>query len=407
MNSVYARFKKILSAQQELLPMGYIELDPAVANRWIQEVQHIKQLIKALPRLLTLKDSEISDFYHLSPILKDVFIKATTSMDSCYRPDCIITAEGLKILEFNIDPGAMMVQTGSGPRDLLISYLKAIKSNEKDIKSAQESFLADSNFRHYLSKLVLNKKILLWDIPRSGAGAKLRDELAAALSQHGITVHFISGDEILNFTKSNDHIVFRMFSYPHLSLSEDMKNIYNMSLPFDFEHIGVKNLIYDSKINFAHMWNPEISKYFSNHDIELIKTYIPETYILDKSLDAHKLKLISDNPNDWVIKIINGFQGNNVFLGSEMAISEWHALLETEYQSGSYIVQRSIKPKSFSVKLTNGAQVNEWNGRHLLNLFFVNEIFSGFVFRFNNGMSAKIGAVNLRDTFALPVWIRS
>lgn len=403
MAGIYSRIKKMVAAESPTWPLGYFDISESLISEWANDILQIKKIIKDLPNVLGITDIQSS--YHLTPELYEAYLTINQSLDVCFRPDCILTDDGLKIIEFNIDSGSMMVQTGVPPREILLTYLQLAKGSTNDLEQVKKSYFAEKAWTNFLAQEAAGTSIYLWDVPRKKEDLKLRQEIENVFSKVGVEAIFISGEDILESIK-NEHVkIFRMFSYPHLQSNYSMRSIFRELEDGNRNLLGVRNMVFDSKINFAFLWSSEVNEGLQEFQKNLIRKYIPETYVLSNKMDSKIRDDVFKNKDQWVLKAINSFQGKDVYLGKDIVPVEWVNLLKIHQLSGGYIVQKLQQPKQFKIRWL-GLDSQTVNGAHLLNLFYVNDVFAGSVVRVTRGMVSKIGAVDNNQIYTLPLWIK-
>lgn len=400
----YRRIKKIIAPSAPSWPLGYFEVSDDIMAGWAKDLLQIKKMIVSLPDIVNITDFKSK--YQLTTELYEAFLTVNQSLDTCFRPDCILTDEGLKVLEFNIDPGAMMVQSGVPPREALLAYMQFMKKNVEELDVLRKSYCADKEWADFLRAKSNGAKILLWDIPRGSENLGIRKEIQTVLLQAGVSTDFISGMEVSDFINSDSYKVFRMFSYPHLQSNSIIRSIFS-SLTGDQKHfLGVRNLIFDSKINFAFLWSAEVQMRLNDAQKILVKKYVPETYLLNQKTYSDEFEKKLKNKDMWVLKAINSFQGQGVHIGKELMLADWLNLLSEKAHSGLYVIQKMQQMREFGIYwLGVGSEMPTVCESHLLNLFFVNDKFVGSSCRVNSSRALKVGAVDNTQTYALPVLI--
>lgn len=402
MSEFYGRFKKIIAPSSVSWPLGYFEVSKELMSEWTKDILQIQKLIKKLPEILNVTDFKAQ--YHLTEELHEAYQAVNQSLDSCFRPDCVLTNSGLKVLEFNIDPGAMMVQTGVSPREILLAYLHSTKKNVHYLDQVRESYAAENKWVEFLRKSSIGKNVVFWDIPRDPDNLGIRKQIESVLLNAGFPVEFISGDEILKLQDMDNLKIFRVFSYPHLQTNKLMHSIFLKLHSEQKNQLGVRNLIFDSKLNFAILWSLKVSKKLNDVESDLVTKYIPETYILNEKIYSEESKADLLDKDMWVLKAINGFQGNEIYLGKEVMGEDWGALLEKHMVSGNFILQRMQQSKKFNIRWL-GSDEPTLAESHLLNLFFIDSEFVGSVCRVTSSGVLKVGAVDNKQTYALPLLI--
>ena len=370
-----------------------------------KDLLRIKEIICGLPQLLNLSHRDfLSKLGESSNLLDFSKNESLEWKSSFFRPDCILTSQGLKILEMNIDNGSMAMYGGMALKSfykmqsLLPKYINSVGGVAID-----ETLDIENNLFQYFKNIQdCGKRIYFWDLAlRSEAVRTERDREIAYLRNKGIEISLVLGKEILHVPANGDSYVFRYFAYPHIfKKNSDLPEIFSEipGILFKNGDLGGTSSLYDHKVNLALLWNHKVQSQLSLKDVELIQKYIPESYFVDDLLPK-----LTDR-TDWVLKQGIGFQGAQVLLGSDCSQEEWDiALSEAKIKSG-FVLQKKVQALSLQARATDGYSSKYVGQNHVLNMFFVDNKFCGSWFRLASNAQGKVGAIDSENILGvLPI----
>ncbi len=368
------------------------------------DLLRIKKIICSLPQLLNLNHHEfLKKLGERTDLLDFSKNEALDWKTSFFRPDCVLTPQGLKVLEMNIDNGSMAMYGGMA----LKSFYKMQANLPKYLASTDGLSIDDtldiegSLYRYFRKIQESGKKIYFWDLSiRSESIKNERDREITFLKNKGIEINLVLGKEILEIPLE-DSYVFRYFAYPHVfKRDSNLPKLFSQIPETLFKNgdLGVTSALYDNKVNLALLWTKSIQSYLSASDIELIKKYIPETYVIDNNLPILSIR------SDWVLKQGIGFQGAQVLLGSECSQEQWELAISKAKNNGPFVMQKRVHSLNLNVEATDGHKSKCVGQNHILNMFFVDNKFSGSWFRLASNSEGKVGAIDSETVLgALPI----
>lgn len=369
------------------------------------DILRIKEIICSLPNLLGLSHRQfLTQLGEPSNLLDFSKNESFEWQSSFFRPDCVMTPQGLKILEMNIDNGSMAMYGGMA----LKSFYKMQNTLSHYISSSggvsiEDTLDIEEGLYQYFKKIQDNgKKIYFWDLSiRSEAVRSERDREIAYFKNRGLEIQLVLGNEVLEVPLSKDSYVFRYFAYPHiLKPQSPLPDIFSQipSMILSNGDLGVTSAIYDNKVNLALLWSPSVQSRLSATDIQIIRKYIPETYIVDDNLPT-----LADR-SEWVLKQGIGFQGAQVVMGDECSQTDWESALSEARAKNHFVVQSRMHALNLNVQATDGQNVKTIGQNHVLNMFFVDNKFCGSLFRLASTAKGKIGAIDSNKIIgALPI----
>lgn len=394
-----------VSGKEIFVPTSFFSLESSVVSRWAQDLLALKNIICTLPERLGLNTARYADLFGFAGYgCKYLRHHSPDWASSFFRPDCILTKDGLKVLEFNIDTGSMSLIAGLWQLEFYAN-IKGFDSHMLcDHKaSLRRSFFSPDLFLKYLQKKHLSgKSIYCWDLAgRSAEVRSRRNSELAFFKRKGVDVKLLEGKEILNITGSGSYC-FRYFAYPHFfNKNLKMLDVYS-AIPRDFvsrNDISISSAFYDSKVNMALLWSPMVQKHLSVGEVRLVEKYIPRTIKASEIVNAREEFV--RKKNKWAIKLGTGFQGNGVHIGREHEQKEWKKILDGVLRRRDAVLQEFCACIPLPITFTNGQKTIHPHGAHILNIYYVDNCFGGLTLRIGrSNQNAKIGPMDLQYTLA-------
>lgn len=346
-----------------------------VAPKLVHDFAHeIPTLVKEIGQLLQseAKTSSLDDFIYPKGI--------SMPSVSFYRPDCIITEEGIKVLEFNIDYGSCSVEVG-----LELNRFYSMCALDS---AAQKNLLFDghNSLVHYLCARSKGKRICLWDIGgRQMAQIIDRNGVVELLKKSGLSVCVAEEEDVLQHLDAD--FIFRYFAYPHFFSKPDRIKLLKLVLQSGEHDVDTQSVLLDSKLGLAKLYQQSQDGPLA----ELVNKYmVPTLHVNDQNLN-HVLEC-KDN---WVLKKGSSFQGKDVYVGRSTSKVDWHESVMNALTEQDWIAQKFIQSKQLEMQVSDGE--NTWiaNGPHVFNGLFINNNLAGCFLRqkiINSDL--KIGAVD-------------
>lgn len=391
-------------------PVTLLALDAKVVNSWAEDILSLKKLVCELPGRLRQDartySARLAEDKRMSRYLQH---DSLSWVSPFFRPDCILTAEGLKILEFNIDNGSMAFAAGVAPK-LFYSSIGGLEAHLSGSyrTSLNTSFSAETVFGNYLKRLQDQGRVVhIWDIEgRSESVRRDRGVILDMLRSAEVDFKVVEGRNILG-TISPVNYYFRYFAYLHYFYPESGLGDVFFEFPrkmIDNNDISASSVIYDDKLNMAALWSKECWRLLNNRERRLVRQYIPRSYSRSTVTEA-TLKTILHEKDSWVVKSGNSFQGKAVHMGQDTAPAEWVKRCGLVMGANNYMFQECADAAAIPVEVTDGEKLFPVRKGHVMNFYFVNNSFSGLLFRLRpGGVGAKIGAIDSVNVIsALPV----
>ncbi len=394
-----------VSKDNDLRKLGYstsfVPIRRDLVKMWADDILRLKKIICSLPERVGMDHQELIDTFQMNLGEYRLSLEDMASVSVFFRPDCILTEQGPKVIEFNIDSGCLSLPSGM----VLKEFYQCVSGLSKYIHTSygalmQDSFFAEQAFADYL-KNKKNARYFLWDIAnRTRDVVNDRNLIMEYLKGQGIELKLLEGTKVLlERYKPNDYL-FRFFAYPHFAVNKNWE-IYqglpkSMIKSFD---VSASSFLYDSKIFLALLWDKNIQKFLASDEIDLIAKYIPKSQAVDR-LDGKELADIILNKNKWILKKGTSFQGKDVFIGRETAAEDWKQNMVEAKANKGYIIQEIVSSLKIQIELTDGTHFRQSEGANLMNFYYVGNKFSGIVFRFKVSSGClKVGAIDGRETF--------
>ena len=327
-------------------------------------------LIKAIPKRLFNNDiGKMSDFYALP---KQVLALQTEGITKAHldnliaRGDFILSASGLKCLEYNIagNLGGWKLPLWESlylKNPLILQFLKEYGVEIKN-KNSIEVFLEHCiQSAEGLVSLAGDNEINVAMVIKSNDGKdpdgiygyldRLMKELLKA--KHTSLSGNVFGCDYKHLEVKDDWVYYNGKRI-HV-LTENYKGLVPPPIfkVFMSGHIRIMNGpvtgLLSSKLNLALLSEHEDSDIFDDEEREAIKKYVPwsrrlvagETLYGEKKIQLEDFVL--SNKDNLVIKPSLGFGGDGVYIGRNVTVIEWEALVKTALRRKDYLVQELVE----------------------------------------------------------------
>lgn len=395
-----------LSGEELCFPTGLIPLEAGQVREWADGLLRLKRLICGLQARIGMETEPYLALYNLPTAALEYLNRSwARPLSGFFRPDCILTRDGPKVLEFNIDPGSMVFIAGMSPKD----FYRKVGSMDADLQKSygtglEGSFWAERKFASLLAGMQASgRKIFFWDI--AGRGEAQVRERARELDYFrdcGLNIELLEGDEVLRHAAPGNYI-FRYFAYTHfLTPHPSLRDSY-FRLPADIlasSDISAASVLYDSKLNLSMLWDPAVQSRLDPEERALIKRYVPRSY-RSGSVPPDVMNSVLRDKGNWIVKSGTGCQGRGTFAGPDLSAEDWRSRVEAAEHDKDHIFQERVTPAALPVELTDGKESFPPGEGHILNFYFVDEEFSGLLFRLTKGGSGtKIGAIDAKAVVA-------
>ena len=327
-------------------------------------------LMKSIPKRLFNNDIEkMSAYYALPAQVLNLQMEGVTEehLDSLIaRGDFILSASGLKCLEYNIAGnlggwGLSLWESLYLKNPLILRFLE-----QYGVTIKNENFL--EIFLEHCIESAENLVSLAGDSEINVAMVSKKSEGRDPLGIYAYLDKLIK--DLLKTKQSSLSGNVFVCDYPYLEIKDDWvyykgkrihvltENYTGLVPPPIFKvfmsgHIRIMNGpvtgLLSSKLNLALLSEHEDSGIFNDEEREAIKKYVPwsrrivpgETVYGEKRVQMEDFVL--SNKDNLVIKPSLGFGGDGVYIGRSTAESEWRRLVKTALRRKDYLVQEVVK----------------------------------------------------------------
>lgn len=368
-----------------------LSTDEAHLQKCQSEVARVKKIVSEIPQHMGWTNKDLVNYLSLQGHSSKYVMKADSiSASSTYRTDMIMTSDGLKVLEFNIDNTLPQCQVSDNLKKLL-GLSSSYTSNFLNLSGLPLTSWLDLASDFVLNR-PFNKPLVIWDVDRdSEYWMSQRHQILSCLSKLNKSQTLVTGiEQLVHSYDSKLHT--RMFAYIHLLQD-------SICFPQSKELINeiASSIIFDNKLLLGYLFEEQVQEKLTSYEITLIEKYIPKT-ILTKSLNLQNKVDLVNTKNQWILKKGNSWQGQNVVFGSLVSEEVFLNILSLN----DWIAQEYVKPIHLPVNLINGSDRVASQGTNLLNFFYTNNRFSGSLIRLSKKPTHLIGAIDYKNIIPVP-----
>ncbi len=342
----------------------------------------IPQLLNKVPELYFKNDAKrIADFFFQGDELIAQFfimcVQKETSV-SC-RLDLTYTTDGFKVLEANI---------GSAIGGLEFQHFEPLMEHTHNELNGTKGFeYKTRQTQNYYMKLIVDEigevgdqvNVFLvgkedadetWkEIERKFYNNLLTDELAGSNKKGDV---FIDTIESLKFKNNalyyNDTVIHSVLILDTglKKMTPDLFRALLMDTVYFPDHLG--NMFIGDKRCLGLLRHLAEDKAFSQEDNELILRNVPWTEIVEDAAVVYKgksqalLPMLQQDKDGFVVKVADGMQGNDVYIGKYLTQEEWEEAIAKAVAHGKYIAQEF----SDSMDLLAPDDTNQWSPHKLI-----------------------------------------
>lgn len=171
------------------------------------------------------------------------------------------------------------------------------------------------------------------------------NEIRNYLKEHRVDADFYSLEEFKNILQFHKEKIICALSW------NNKKNAFNhidqinkLAGPLKILNLGV-NLVLSNKKFFAFFYHPIAKKIFTESELKNIRQIIPPTFLLKETykINPNLFQRFYEKKNNYVIKPIDGFDGNGVLIGKYLSEDMWREWLMEKKDGESYLIQEFIK----------------------------------------------------------------
>lgn len=350
----------------------------------------VLNLIKSIPqRLFGYDHQKISEYYGISRSLTGYFLAGVNGehIDGLLaRGDFILTANGLKCLEYNINTNLGGMQDplwkSAYLRTPIIAeflYRGGVKLNNRNLFATLFDHLIHAALKRF--SYAVDEINLALVSPGYADGyrnssqerylnAVYKDILRLKSSRMNGQVIFcdfsrleVSGRYVYYESRRIHSLVEWYHGFMPVDISDVYKNgnilVYNGSIAW----------LLSNKLNMALLSENEDSDVFTPQERTIIKKYIPWTRRVVDGESSHggaKIKLrdfVLSHRETLVLKPILGSGGEGIYMGCHTPAGEWEKLVDTALQGNDWKdlhIDREVSEKQWGELIERARRVNSW-----------------------------------------------
>ena len=342
----------------------------------------LPRLLKEVPELYFKNDPKrIADFFFDGDVqIAEFFllcVQKKTPVSS--RLDLTYTKDGFKVLEVNVGSsiGGMEFQNFESLMEDMHKELAGTNGVEYTARQTQNiyiKFIVDQikATGNEINIFLLGKADTdkTWqEIERKFYNDLLDEELAGSHKQGAV---FIDTKESLKF--QNNALYYKgkeihCVITPDANLTGMTPDLFRallMDKVYFPDHLA--NICTGNKRSLALLRRLAHAEAFTAAENELILKNVPwteiveETDVIYKGISQPLLPLLAKNKDEFVVKLSDGMQGEDVYIGKFLSEEEWKNALETVVSGGKYVAQEFCD----SVDLLAPDDANVWTPHKLV-----------------------------------------
>ncbi|WP_298427764.1 hypothetical protein [uncultured Kordia sp.] len=347
----------------------------------------IPKLLHKIPRLYFKDDAqEIADFYFDGDETIAQFSMMCQEKEvpvSC-RLDLSLTTTGFKVLEVNMGSsiGGMEFQNFEpiirNTHNILSNVNTGKQFNYRKTQTLYIKFVVEQILAYTQTNSAEINIFLVSredsekeynEVAKNFFDALLKKELQRIGKRGNVYMDTVLSLKMksdgLYFENKNMHAVL-ILDFSLNTISPDLFRAFIMNSIYFPDHLGT-TFIRDKR-NLALLRRLANENKFEGTQNELVLQYIPWTELVTDAdviyeNETHNIiKLLKTNKDKFVIKISDGLQGNDVFIGKFMSITNWENAIENALATKKYIAQEF----SDSLNLLAPNKENEWTPHKLV-----------------------------------------
>jgi hypothetical protein len=375
----------------------------------------IPKLAYKIPELYFQNDlKKIADFYFKGDQMMAQYAIISTQKEvevSC-RLDLIQATSGFKVLEINAGSsiGGMEFQNFEPIINDLHPELidKELGFIPRKTQKIYVNFIIEKVLE-YVSKDIENVNIFLAKIIPDGHDKSIFKEvedfyngiLRSEIVKYGKSGS-VSVGEMSHLKLKNNELTYNdkridavlMPDFALKEISPDVFRAFMMNKIYFPDHLGVT--ILRDKRNLALLRKLATAGKFSASENEQILKYIPWSVLMEETTVSYKgeehqlITLLKNKKDEFVIKVADGLQGNDVFIGKFLSVDTWLSVICKSLVSKKYLAQEFIISEDLIAPNKN----NEWKPHALIwGAFGFGDTFGGVWVRMSD-IENNTGAIN-------------
>lgn len=347
----------------------------------------IPELIQRIPELYFDNDIEkIAEYYYGgdSMIAQFALMCHGKNAEIGCRLDLTWSTDGFKILEANIGSsiGGWQVQSFEPVIRKLNPYLTDIEAeasfHSENTQLNYMQFLVDKILEFvqvpddeinvfislgHLDDEALKKESLIFFnelLQKELAGRGLKGQ---AYTSTMTALELVQGKLKLGTKDMHSVLILNMDAE---EIPSDLFRAYIMGSIYFPDHLGVA--MYGDKRNLGLLRELAEKGTFTQEENELLLSSIPWTAMVENTTVNYNkqpvniAELLKEEPEKWVIKAAQGYQGKDVFIGKFSSPEEWDQAIQIALKESKFIAQEFSESLNFTAPNKN----NEWTPHKLI-----------------------------------------
>ncbi|WP_430408756.1 hypothetical protein [Kordia sp.] len=347
----------------------------------------IPKLLQKIPKLYFQDDiKKIADFYFNGDemVAQYSMMCQEREVPVSSRLDLTLTETGFKVLEINL--GSSIGGIGLQNFEPSVRNTHNVLSNTTTRK--QFTFHKSQNlYIQFIVAQILaytqtkSSKINLFLVSDAGAGesqnATVKDffnELLQKELQRIGKIGNVYMDAITSLKMQSDGLYFKencihsvlILDFAQQNMSADLVRSFIMNMVYFPDHLGTTFM--RDKRNLTILRKLASEGKFEGTQNELVLHYIPWTEVIEdievlyEGKTQNIIELLKENKDKFVIKIIDGLQGKDVFIGKFTSKTDWENAIKEALNDKKYIAQKF----SDSLNLLAPNKENAWTPHKLI-----------------------------------------
>ena len=293
------------------------------------------------------------------------------------RPDLLLSSNGLKILELNID-------TAIVPQSLtayLQTHYGCIIDSDMGKVAPFVKVMVDlvNKIGKPIALLGTKEKADVFD----PVNAWLVEEIDSR-SNH--PVRYYPSEKWIKAKKIDEPLFVRWFSFYQINRHSDMRQAYDaITVESNDLYPEATFPTLDSKSLLAEMHKIGEEGILNQNEYDLVKKYIPYTEELTKFNISQKPDLFSkiiNNKDAFVLKKSQSHAGRDVYVGCQMNFDEWCHAANCALETEDYIVQEYVSNTlTKHVRISDGKSISEKDLSYIVGPFVIDWKIAGVLVR--------------------------
>ncbi|WP_298516697.1 hypothetical protein [uncultured Kordia sp.] len=347
----------------------------------------IPRLIKEIPELYFKNDLEkIANFYYEGDQTKAQFANFCNQkkIDVSCRLDLIQSDSGFKVLEVNTGSaiGGMEIQSFKGAIEVMHPELEDEKIGLKarEVQQIYIDFIiqkaielrakGEDEITIFMAELISNREgFIAYAEAEKFFNEILNEQIKKYNIKGKVVINTMSSVKFQNnkltYNDERVHVVL-IRNFALKDISPDVFRAFMMNAIYFPDHLGVGVL--RDKRNLAILRTLADEGKFTAEENKKIQKFIPWSVLMQETTVSyngatHDLQtLLKEQKDNLVIKVADGLQGDDVYIGRSLSEEAWNKAIKKATQEEKYIVQEFVS--SDYIQAPN--KQNQWTPHSLV-----------------------------------------